>query len=176
MTPDGAISTELEPVEAALLTQLASQVAGLIGEPTSSDVPDPALLRLLPDAYPGDAEASAEFRRFTAEGLAERKVRNAQTMIVDVADAVTADAQTEVQLTVESVQSWLRTLTDIRLVLATRLGILDDADARAADGEADDDEADDDDIDSEADQKLMLADVYEWLGWVQESLVSAIDR
>lgn len=158
------LATELEPVEAALLTQLASQVAGLLSDAADHDRPedaaaDRAVLRLLPDAYPGDEEASAEFRRYTSADLTAQKVRNAQTVIADVADALVADDPTEIVLGDDQVQAWLRSLTDIRLVLATRLGIEQDGDVAA-----DDDEA------------FMLGDVYDWLGWVQDSLVTALDR
>lgn len=155
--PDGSVVTAVEPVEAALLTQLASRVAGIL----TAEQPDggAARARLLPDAYRDDAEAAAEFRRFTADDLTDRKVRNAQRMIADVAAPLTADATTEVVLDEDSVGAWVRTLTDIRLVVADRLGIEHDGDTGR-----DDDEA------------FMLGDVYAWLGWVQESLVDALSR
>lgn len=151
------IRTEFEPVEAALLTQLASQVAGIL---TSRDTaPDPALVRLLPDAYSDDAAKAEEFRRFTSPDLTERKVQNAKTMIADVAEALIAEEPTTVELDPRSIQAWLRTLTDIRLVLASRLGIVQDGDPARADDEA-----------------FMLGDLYDWLGGVQESLVGALDE
>ncbi len=150
------IRTEFEPVEAALLTQLASQVAGILTVQDSA--PDPALVRLMPDAYSDDPEKAAEFRRFTATGLVDRKVQNAKTVIADVAEALVADGPTDIELGDRSVQAWLRALTDIRLVLAARLGIVRDGDTGR-----DDDEA------------FMLGDLYDWLGGVQESLVGALD-
>jgi hypothetical protein len=39
------------------------------------------------DAYPDDAEASAEFRRFTADDLTTRKAANARRIIADLAAA-----------------------------------------------------------------------------------------
>ncbi len=159
-TGPGVLSAEFDAVEAALLTQLASQVTGILtgdgADATAS--PDPAIARMLPDAYRGDQEASAEFRRFTESGLTERKVRNAQTIIADVAEALVAEGPTEVLLDAQATQAWLRALTDIRLVLATRLGIEKDGDPGR-----DDDEA------------FMLGDVYDWLGWVQDSLVTALE-
>lgn len=156
---DGAVSALFEPVEAALLAQLAGQVAGLLGERRGGAAADLAILRLLPDAYPDDAEASAEFRRFTADELTDKKLRNAGILIADCADAADADGPTTIRLDAASVGAWLRALTDVRLVLATRLGITDDGDT----GPDDDEEA------------LMLTDVYDWLGFVQDSLVSALE-
>lgn len=159
---DGVVSTELEPVEATLLTQLAAQVAGLLGNDRdvgargAGAVTDPAIVRLLPDAYPGDREASEEFRRFTAAGLTERKVRNASTVIAGIAPALNGDRATSIRLDADDCQAWLRALTDIRLVIATRLGIgTDDS--------------------PDPDVSAPLADVYDWLGWVQDSLVNALD-
>lgn len=154
--PAGAsrLSTQLEPIEAALLTQLAGQVAEILTG--DADVAgNAAARRLLPDAYRDDPDAASEFRRFTARELGERKVRNAQLLIADVADALVAEGPTEVLLDEEATQAWVRCLTDVRLVVASRLGIERDGDA--------------------ADAAFMLADVYDWLGWVQESLVSAMD-
>ena len=149
------LRTELEPLEAALITQLAGQVAEVLTD-GDGDSPHPAVRRLLPDAYREDREAASEFRRFTADELSDLKVRNAQQLIADVAEALVADGQTEVILDDAAAQAWVRSLTDIRLVLASRLGI-------EHDGDAGDDEA------------FMLADVYDWLGWVQDSLVTALD-
>ncbi len=153
----------MEPVEAQLLTQLVGQITTLI-ESTSDAIPDvardAALGRLLPDAYPTDREASAEFRRFTAAGLAEKKVRNASVVASDLVGACASASSFEVSLEGPSVQAWLRSLTDVRLVLANRLGIETD-----------------DDVDTEYtdDREQMLADVYDWLGWVQGSLIEALD-
>jgi hypothetical protein len=74
---------------------------------------------------------------------------------------VTDDGTTvEVELVAEQLQAWLRSLTDVRLALATRLGV----------------EQDDDDYwDAlpEDDPRAYLHDIYEWLGFVQETLVVA---
>ena len=53
----------------------------------------------------------------------------------------------------------MRTLTDIRLIIASRLGI-----------ENDGDEGND-----ETDADLMMQDIYDWLGMVQGSLIEALD-
>jgi hypothetical protein len=156
---DGGVRAVFEPVEAALLAQLAGQVAGLLEEQRGGTAADLAILRLLPDAYPDDREASAEFRRFTADELTEKKLHNARILIADCAEVADADMPSTIRLDAASIGAWLRSLTDVRLVLATRLGITDDGDV----GPDDDEEA------------LMLTDVYDWLGFVQDSLVSALE-
>lgn len=162
-TPQGGRFVALiDPVEAQLLSQLVGQIEALL-DSTRDAIPDTprdaALLRLLPDAYPGDREASAEFRRFTAAGLADNKMRNAKFVTHDLAAACASENQTELSLDGTSVQSWLRSLTDVRLVLASRLGI----------------ETDDVVTTPQSDEELMLVDVYDWLGWVQGSLVHALE-
>jgi Domain of unknown function (DUF2017) len=113
---------------------------------------DPAIARLLPNAYADDEDA-AEFRHFTEFSLAERKIANAQS----IANATLA---TDGVVTLDSAEAgaWMRSLTDIRLTIATRLGIETD------------DSVIPDDPESEA-----LADVYDWLAGVQDSLVRAVD-
>lgn len=151
MTPSGAVSASFTDLERELLTDLATQAIGLLGNGEAEG--DPAIARLLPDAYRDDATAASEFRRFTQDSLAERKVVNARTLI----DAVSETG--EIELDASAQQAWLRALTDIRLILATRLGI-------EADGETGNEESDAD---------LMMQDIYDWLGYVQSSLVEALD-
>ena len=143
------------PDEASTLSLLASQVSDLIENRASLDS-DPALLRLLPDAYPDDAKASAEFRRFTADDLATRKAANARRIIADLAPAARATSATTVKVDAQSAQAWVRSLTDIRLTIAARLGIETDDDVESGDA--------------------VWRDLYDWLGFVQGSLVDCLDR
>jgi len=166
---DGRILGHVGPLEAELLGDLATELVELLdrdhGLPEDrllatvgiggSDGPssDPAIARLLPSAYPDDAEASQEFRRLTENSLLDRKVANARTVIETLA------AGGEVDLAQDAQQAWLRTLADIRLVIASRLGIEFDGDEGRA----------------ETDEEIMMHDVYAWLAIVQESLVDALD-
>lgn len=160
---DSRFTALIDPVEAQLLTQLVGQISSLL-ESIDDGIPDvsrdTALLRLLPDAYPGDREASAEFRRFTAADLADRKTRNASVVAADLAEACASGSPFELSLGDASVQAWLRSLTDVRLILASRLGIETDDDVER---------------DYDGDEEQLLAGVYDWLGWVQGSLVHALD-
>lgn len=151
--PDGTLVAKADADEARLLSTLAGQVAELVASAEAAAPADPALLRLMPDAYPDDVEASAEFRHFTSEGLGRRKVLNARAVIESLRQV---PATGEVRLDAQGAAAWLRCLTDIRLVLAERLGIeTEDDDGREVDP--------------------VLRDVYDWLGFVQNSLVEALD-
>lgn len=129
---------------------------------------DPVLARLLPDAYRDDVESAGEFRRFTERGLRDQKAENGLVVLESLRDGglpdevgADDDRTVEVELRPEEVQAWLRTLTDIRLALATRLGVEDDDDAYWASLPEDD-------------PRSYLHDIYDWLGFVQESLVLAL--
>lgn len=147
----GITTADFSAEESQLLRTLASQVGELIAQ-RAPGTSDPAIARLLPSAYPQDPEADAEFRRFTEGDLASRKVENAGIVVSSLEGGT-------VRLDQAQAAAWLRTLTDIRLTLAARLGI----------------EADDEPGDESTPEALMMRDVYDWLGYLQESLVLAVD-
>ncbi|GAB3576623.1 hypothetical protein GCM10027406_09640 [Leifsonia lichenia] len=166
---DGAIVAVFEHEEAEVIARLAGEAAELVESVRSGVDPssDPALRRLLPDAYPEDAEASAEFRRFTADGLAERKALNAVTVVESLSAAgrqggaggsAGARGRIEVRLDAHDAGAWMRAIGDIRLVLASRLGIVEDGD----EGDVHDDET------------TLLRAIYDWLAFVQDTLVNAL--
>jgi hypothetical protein len=144
---------ELTPMERRLLTTLLRQYDELVHDRLDEgELPDdPALARLFPNAYPDDDEAAAEFRRYTRDGLVERKTANSGLI-----SAALLAASDEGRLTVarDDAEHWLPALTDLRLVLAERLGIHDDDDQLP---------------------ENELADVYQWLGELQWSLIEALD-
>lgn len=186
----GGVSAQFFPVEVELLRLAVSQLVGLLDAAASHALgasADPAVRRLLPDAYREDAEAAAEFRRFTADGILDRKERNARAVLASLGedeyqgddypggdypggegdghedeigrgDDVDDLPPVTIELDDSAVQSWLRTLTDLRLTLAERLEISPDGVQHLTGEEA-----------------PFLANVYDWLGMVQESLVHAID-
>ncbi|MBX3093863.1 MAG: DUF2017 family protein [Cryobacterium sp.] len=155
---DETVAALIELDEANVVRDLANQLTLLLTEPAEGD---PALLRLLPDAYPDDAASSTEFRRYTHDSLIDRKVANAST-VIETLDAATAavDAASEehasasLRLDRDQAIAWLTTLTDIRLTLANRLGIIED-DQRSDD--------------------VVLQDLYDWLGFVQNAIVETLE-
>jgi Domain of unknown function (DUF2017) len=151
------ISIKLSATDARLLADLAGQVAALLAG-RADGAGDAAVARLLPSAYPDNEEEAAEFRRFTEDELADGKILNALTMAETLGAEETA-GQVRVTLDAASAQSWLRALTDIRLSLASRLGLENPATEPPHVG----------------DDRYLLA-VYNWLGTLQWSLVRAVDR
>lgn len=168
----GFVGARFTAEEAGVLRQLALELLQLLdgadSEPsTDAAATDPALARLLPDAYRDDAEAAAEFRRFTSEDLAAGKMANAR-VVVDALDSAesprrfAAVGELAVRLDDAGALAWMRSLTDMRLALAARLGI-DDEDEMAPWARADP-------------QSEAVRNVYDWLGAVQDGLVRAVDR
>jgi hypothetical protein len=138
------IVLDLDPVEVQLLRDLIEQYEELV---VSSEI-DPALERLFPTAYTDDADAAAEFARYTRENLIDIKTANSGAV------AAALEADTVIQLSDEDAEQWLPVLTDLRLVLAERLGIRADDDPIPDDG---------------------LGEVYSWLGGLQATIIDALD-
>lgn len=176
---------------------------------------DPAVQRLLPDAHRDDADVAADFRHLTQTDLAAAKVARLEAfadlidpdhgasdeddgLADDVDLGLVDDAQWstpgEVRVAREDAQAFAGALTDVRIVLAERLG-LDDDDAverlhdeviAGAAGDDLDDDVDDelgvdhDDDELAADEREGVVDgeqrrywggVFVAAGFAQESLV-----
>lgn len=174
----GAVEVRLTADEAYVLHVLAGQVATLLAPedatPTSDDPlevlvetstepvaapDDPALHRLLPDAY-GDAGAAGEFRRLMESDLRRQKLHALDELSRAIEDP--AEAGVDVALTPDDTETWLQALNDIRLVLGSRLEVTEELDEQI--------EALDPD-----DPRLPQLLAYGWLGYLQESLLHAID-
>lgn len=179
---DGTLTATLHVGEVDLLRNLVSQLLELIsdGEPArpsdpleqvldlaSADPPsDPVLRRLFPDAYADDA-AAGDFRRYTERGLRESKRSNAAAVLAGLDSAQRARKEDERTVVVDQgdAEAWMRALTDLRLALGTRLGIEQDSPGGPSDEWTDSD-----------DPRRYVLGVYEWLGWLQDTLVHAVMR
>ena len=154
---ESAAPVEQDPLEALL------DFSGPTTEPE-----DPVLKRLFPTAYTEDEEAAAEFRRFTEGALRDGKADAAITIIDTLEEAGLPPELTEnglvidVELDEPTALTWLRSFTDLRLALATRLEVV---------------EGDEDYWASlpEDDPRGQAHDIYDWVGYLQETLVRALD-
>ena len=181
----GAAVTTFTAFEADLLRSLAGQLIELLRneaatEQIASDSledlldftgptrepEDPVLARLFPTAYPEDDEAAAEFRRYTEADLRNGKAAGAAT-IIDTLEEAGLPAEPEdglfidVELDPATALTWLRSFTDMRLAIATRLGV---------------EEGDEDFWHSlpDDDPRAQVHDIYDWVGYLQETLVHAV--
>ena len=171
-TATGRVVLRADKVERGLLASVARQVIDLVkpeempedADPlaaalgwTEGDVgpsDDPAVARLLPNAYADEAE-SADFRRFTERDLRQTKVQHATTVLEEI-------ERSGEKITVGSPESWLGTLNDARLAIGTRIQISEDNHEELAEL-------------SEDDPRAGLFHVYDWLTFLQESLVRCLD-
>lgn len=150
----GGATARFAAGEVRILSDLARQLADLVENRTDHGS-DPAIERLFPDGYRKNADDAAEFRRYTEGDLADGKVRNARTVLASLSGP-TRRWRTHVTLDAAGVGSWLRTLTDLRLTLAARLGVERDGTVPSS-------------------SDAVTRAIYEWLGYLQETLVEAID-
>jgi hypothetical protein len=162
MSAERTVVLELTRMEAVHLAGLVAQFADLLQD-SAGAADDPAIARLVPDAYADDPDAAADFRAVTERDLLERRRQDAGIVLGSLgaasalpdagADDDEALRQTvDLRLDPETLRAWLRCLAAIRLVLATRL-----------------------DIRSEEDHDLddPRFGIYEWLGYRLDGLVHA---
>jgi len=140
--------------EAPDLESLGLDALGLTEDAGLPD--DPALARLLPDAYRDDPDAASEFRRYTEKDLRAGKVAAAKTVL-----ATLPEGGGRISLSETEAQVWLRALNDIRLALGVRLGVTEDVMEEMARMSHDD-------------PRFGVLAVYDWLSGTQESLVHAL--
>jgi hypothetical protein len=186
------ISTRMSGYEVELLTSLVTQLVDMVSEgepetfvadsaaadaeaadpfaawakdleadPSEPEISsDPVLQRLFPNPYPHDPAAASDFRRFTARDMKTKKITEAQVVLSQLEQ--TGQGAVDVRIGPEEVDAWLRTLTSVRLAVATRLGITD---AETAEQLA---ELPDDD------PRAFMLSVYDWLGFAEETLLSSL--
>ncbi|MBT0995611.1 DUF2017 family protein [Cellulomonas sp. DKR-3] len=129
---------------------------------------DPAVRRLLPDGSL-DPEQAAEFRRFTEGDLRERKIAGLRTWwaALTTPGGRQGDA---VAVTEAEAPAVAAAMTDVRLVLAERLGVRTDDDGDRLYAELAQDPAED----RAAQVRHAFVGVYAVLSELQESLVGAM--
>jgi hypothetical protein len=181
------ISTHFSGYEVELLSSLVTQLVDMVSEgepqaftggdepvdpfaawaqdlapdPSEPEVPDdPVLQRLFPNPYPHDAAAASDFRRFTERDLKTKKIAEAQVVLRRLSG--TEQGARDLRIPADEVDQWLRTLTSVRLAVATRLGITDTESAEEL-AEL-----------PESDPRAFMLSVYDWLGFAQETLISAL--
>lgn len=171
-TATGRVVLRVDDVERGLLMSVARQVMDLVqpaevspdqdplaaqlgwvdGDVGISD--DPAVARLLPDAY-DDPDDARDFRRFTENDLRQSKMQHALTVVEEI-------ERSGEKVSVTSTDSWLRLLNDARIAIGTRIQISENNHEELA-GLPDDD------------PRSGLFHVYDWLTFLQESLVRCMD-
>lgn len=164
---EGGVVTTFDEAEVSILRSLASHTLDLVEPGETGDDPleralgigpsekpdDPVLARLFPSAYE-DTEQAADFRRYTETTLREGKRADAKIVLDSVEPG-------HVELTQEQARAWMRALNDIRLVLGTRLEVTEEVHDELAGMREDD-------------PRYPVLVLYDWLTYLQETLVHAL--
>jgi hypothetical protein len=159
---------ELLRNEAAVPREHADPLEAMLSfDGPTTEPEDPVLARLFPSAYAEDDEAASEFRRFTEGALRDGKAEGAAFIIDSLEEAGLPPELGEERLVIDveldepGALTWLKSFTDLRLALATRLEVVEgDEDYWAA--------LPDDD------PRAQAHDIYEWIGALQETMVNAL--
>lgn len=155
----GGCVAHFESTEAAVIREVLSEIIELLTG--KLDRTDPVIDRLFPDMYREDPESSAELRLYTETDLRSTKLEQAREVLEYL-----PQSGGRVFLTTHQSETWLRALTDARLALGMRLNITADTD-----------------VDEELDEAVMRdptsaqvgnLSVYEYLTFLQESLVGVL--
>jgi hypothetical protein len=170
---DNAYLANFTEAEREVLVNLAEQIIELLAERvdhhnddplaamvgiTAHDTPpdDEVLLRLLPNAYADQVDAS-EFRRYTESTLRQKKQAHAMAMRMHLKAAVDG----VVELDHDSANAWLGAMNDVRLALGVRLKVEENTHQEL-------------ELLAPDDPMRGVYAVYSWLGWLQESLIDAL--
>ena len=198
---------ELDDNERDVLAQVVEDVAGLLGSPSFAqqaagfaggsgieqewisapavrDAPrDPALHRLLPNVSRDDDELAADFRRFTESDLRAVKVSRLRLVWQALLSRTDIDAEPFLwSVAPDQALDVLAALTDVRLVLAARLGIETEEHAQELYDYVEsaqalmDDESDASQLPEDNPERLWLGTLYQALTWLQESLMQCLTR
>lgn len=178
---NGHVVADLSQQEAAVIRGLVGQIkdmltarasdspqdelAELTGIRTGPTTPpeDRVLGRLLPDFYRSDPETGESDEEQADETGAMRSLYEPELVEskTGVAETVLRTCPPDggwVELTAEEADGWLSALNDVRLALGTALDVVDDMP----------EDLPDDDL------RREHLGVYQWLTWVQDSLVEAM--
>ncbi|MDR1767344.1 MAG: DUF2017 domain-containing protein [Propionibacteriaceae bacterium] len=172
-----SLRLRLSTYEAAILTSMVEQVAGLLegdaplggddpfarwqaelAPPVELDFSDPVIARLFPEAYPSDQSASDEFRRLTLAGQRQQRLDDAAVVL----EALRGANGRRLTIASGQAEAWLKTLTAVRLSLAIRLEIDTEDDARQAARFGPDD------------PRSFVFQVYEWLAYLSEGILGLL--
>lgn len=168
---DTGIIISIEEIEERILLDLARQLTDLARPATAAEAgndplddivgidntatkpTDPVQARLFPDAYRDDPDAALEFRRFTERTFRQEKLDRIGRVLAHISAAEQVGDERNVVVKDDLWNDWVAFLNDLRLALGTKLDL--DPTGKRKKGK----------------QSQGLYDLYDWLTWMQESLI-----
>lgn len=185
------LRSEVDPQEARLLRAVVSSVCGLL-ERRADDAPrdelteltglrsgpstapdDPALARLLPDFYrPKPDEADEVDLNGALRSLHEPQIIDAKLAAGAVVLQTVPEGGGRITLTPEQADAWLSSLNDVRLSIGVELGLR--SGPAGEPGEPDGPYDDPGQQLAPDDPHYAQYSLYQWLTWMQDSLIQAL--
>lgn len=155
--PTREATDEDSPTDAAFWDLVGS----LADDEVQVDLTDPAVKRLLPDARSGDDadNGSAQFRQLAQDDIRQEK-------IADLQRAYALVQTPSLMLSQREAEAFSRALNQVRLVLSSRLEIHHEDDAERVHQI--------DSVDQATDVERYMALLYNFVSWLQESLMQAL--
>ncbi len=152
------IRIDLEAIEVAALGDLAAQLGSVLDGGVPEHGTDPVRDRLFPRAYvdPTEDTAEADFQSVVHDDLVQAKAGAIAALVADLGVG-SEPRDTTVDLDRDAVERWVRALNDIRLAVGVSLGITEE----------------DHDVPAD-DPRAAGFDTYDWLTWLQGSLVEVL--
>lgn len=157
LPPTPAGTEDDSPTDAAFWDLVGS----LAEDDVEIDLTDPAVKRLLPDARSGDDadNGSAQFRQLAQDDIRQEKIADLQRAYALIQTPSLMLSQTEAE-------AFSRALNQVRLVLSSRLEIHHEDDAERVHQI--------DSVDQATDVERYMALLYNFVSWLQESLMQAL--
>jgi hypothetical protein len=152
------VRVTLPALDAELLRHLGDQLQALLA---TSAPGDPVHDRLYPRVYldPTEEEAEGEWQRYLHDDLVAARLAAVDALVATLDRGTVDDGVITTDLEPDEVDRWLSTLNDARLALGTRIGVSEERDL--------------DDVDEDDDERPAW-EVYDWLTWMQASLLGAL--
>lgn len=140
----GRVVGSLEPYEVVMLRGLVDDVVGLVRTEPGDNA---AYARLFPPPS-HDAKTAEDLRGLIHDDLREAKLEAARTLLASLPD------DGDVSLDADAAEAWLTALNDVRLAIGTSIGVTEES--------------------YERDPEDAAMHVYQWLSFLQETLVEAV--
>lgn len=150
----GGVRLVLDADEARVLRGLAGELRSVLTGAGPAD--DPVVERLFPAAYEDPMEEET-YRDLVGGDLEQEKIAGLEAIAAALENGDDAD----LRLGSEDAESWLASLTDMRLALGTRLGVDEERMGARVDPK---------------DPDAPALTILHWLGWVQEGILHALQR
>ncbi len=153
------VVVRFEPDEVAALRDLAGQLLALLTGGAAPYGADPVRDRLFPRAYldPTEDAAETDFQSVVHDDLVKAKSETVGALAASLRSGADGRGRVKLTLDPEGVQEWVAALNDVRLAIGVVIGVTED----------------DPDVD-ESDPRYAGFATYDWLTWLQGSLVETL--